>query len=224
MITLGSIDIEKAYLGGTEVSEIYLGEDLVFGGIDPSVLPYDAEVEYLESSGTQWINTGIKPTNTLSFSCTFDNPNNSGAGNGYGNVFGSRIASNSNEYQLTKFGSGSVSVGKRNSGKRFNTSGIHTVTFDGGTTITVDGTTSTITKASIQENIGNIVLFGISQGASTSATQLQAGKIYSCSFGSLRDFIPVRKNGVGYMYDRVSGELFGNSGTGSFTYGNDVTN
>ena len=35
------------------------------------------------------------------------------------------------------------------------------------------------------------------------------------------DLIPVRKNGVGYMYDRVSGTLFGNSGTGAFTIGPD---
>lgn len=187
------------------------------------VLPYDAQIEYLESTGTQWINTGIKPTQTLSFSCKFDNPNNSGAGNGYGNVFGSRISSGNNEYQLTKYGSGSVSVGTRNTNKGFNTSGIHIITFDGATTITVDGTTKTITKSSIQSNIGNIVLFGISQGTTTSATQLQAGKIYACSFGSVRDFIPVRVGQVGYMYDRVSGELFGNSGTGNFVLGNDIT-
>jgi hypothetical protein len=39
----------------------------------------------------------------------------------------------------------------------------------------------------------------------------------------VRSYIPVRKNGVGYLYDRVSGELFGNANsTGAFTYGNDV--
>ena len=37
----------------------------------------------------------------------------------------------------------------------------------------------------------------------------------------LFDLVPVRDNGVGYLYDKVSGELFGNDGSGSFTYGND---
>ena len=37
----------------------------------------------------------------------------------------------------------------------------------------------------------------------------------------LLDLIPVRKNGVGYMYDRVSGQLLGNSGTGDFVLGPD---
>ena len=36
--------------------------------------------------------------------------------------------------------------------------------------------------------------------------------------------IPVRKNGVGYMYDKVSGQLFGNAASsGAFTFGSDVT-
>lgn len=190
----------------------------VFGG---KSLPYDAEIEYLESTGTQWIDTGIKPTNTLSFSCTFDNPNNTGNSPGYGNVFGSRLSSTNSEYQLTKFGYSSVSVGIRNSNKGFNTSGIHTVAFNGGTTITVDGITSTINKGTISSSIGNIVLFGISQGNVTAVTQLQAGKIYRCSFGSIRDFIPVRVGTTGYMYDKISGQLFGNSGTGNFILGSD---
>ena len=37
------------------------------------------------------------------------------------------------------------------------------------------------------------------------------------------DLIPVRVGTTGYMYDRVNGELFGNSGSGSFTLGNDIT-
>ena len=40
----------------------------------------------------------------------------------------------------------------------------------------------------------------------------------------VRDFIPVRKDGVGYLYDKVSGQLFGNAASsGAFTFGNDVT-
>lgn len=35
------------------------------------------------------------------------------------------------------------------------------------------------------------------------------------------DFIPVRKGNVGYMFDRVSGQLFGNAGTGAFIIGPD---
>ena len=37
----------------------------------------------------------------------------------------------------------------------------------------------------------------------------------------LADMIPVRVGSVGYMYDRVSGQLFGNDGTGDFIVGPD---
>ena len=36
------------------------------------------------------------------------------------------------------------------------------------------------------------------------------------------DLVPVRIGSTGYMYDKVSGNLFGNSGTGSFILGPDV--
>ena len=36
------------------------------------------------------------------------------------------------------------------------------------------------------------------------------------------DAIPVRIGQVGYMYDKVSGQLFGNAGTGDFILGNDI--
>jgi len=51
------------------------------------------------------------------------------------------------------------------------------------------------------------------------------GEIYACQIYEgdtlVRDFIPVRKGTTGYMYDKVSGNLFGNSGTGDFILGND---
>jgi hypothetical protein len=37
----------------------------------------------------------------------------------------------------------------------------------------------------------------------------------------LISFQSVRKGNVGYMYDRVSWQIFGNAGTGAFLYGND---
>ena len=39
----------------------------------------------------------------------------------------------------------------------------------------------------------------------------------------VRDMISVRVGTTGYMYDKVSGELFGNVGSGSFGLGNDIT-
>ena len=38
----------------------------------------------------------------------------------------------------------------------------------------------------------------------------------------VRDFIPVRNGQTGFMYDRVTGALFPNEGSGSFTLGPDL--
>ena len=38
----------------------------------------------------------------------------------------------------------------------------------------------------------------------------------------LFDLVPVRIGQVGYMYDKVSKQLFGNAGTGDFVLGNDI--
>ena len=38
----------------------------------------------------------------------------------------------------------------------------------------------------------------------------------------VRNFVPVRVENVGYMYDTVSRRLFGNIGTGNFILGSDI--
>ena len=49
-------------------------------------------------------------------------------------------------------------------------------------------------------------------------------KLVTVEGETVLDLIPVRKDGVGYMYDRVSGRLYGNAaGTGAFIIGPDKT-
>ena len=68
-----------------------------------------------------------------------------------------------------------------------------------------------------------IRLFGRGGGANQTTDKL---RIYSVQFIDndevILDLIPVRVGQVGYMYDKVSGQLFGNSGTGNFILGNDI--
>ena len=72
MLKLGTQDISALYLGETKIKRAYLGETPVFEGSKPSRLPEGyTEVEYIESSGTQYINTGVKPSTSLTFSIDF---------------------------------------------------------------------------------------------------------------------------------------------------------
>ena len=57
-------------------------------------------------------------------------------------------------------------------------------------------------------------------------TRMFRGKIYYARLYNnnnlIMNLIPVRKGTVGYMYDKVSGQLFGNAGTGNFILGPDI--
>ena len=184
------------------------------------------EVEYIASSdGRQRINTGVIPTNDLPFYVKFQNDNTAGDPSGYGNIFGSRFASTQQEYQLTMYNGGTVSIGNRNGNLGFNTSAVHTISFNGQNTLVIDGVSTTITKGSISSSFP-IYLFGINENGSF--TQGQAGKIYRISFGtdgSVFNGIPARRNSdqaIG-IYDTVSGDFLTTpSGTGTFTAGNPV--
>jgi len=224
MIAFGASDMTKAYVGSTEVSKAYLGNELVWGGSSP-VLPYDAEVEYLRNTGlTQYINTGVI----------------GGAGLRVVTTFTSRqsvrdkwaIASYNNnariyvvyQYPANRFGGG---YGNYFSGTAAMTVGTK-VNLDVEYTsakqiLKVNGTSYSWNKNSFTGTVTNpLYLFGRSGGLSSFLCDIGRTQIYM-NGELIRDYIPVRKNGVGYMYDTLDGELHGNDGTGSFTIGPDVS-
>lgn len=90
--------------------------------------------------------------------------------------------------------------------------------------IDVDGTVNSINYGAGSPSALSMYMFARHRQDNGVGNYSKA-KIYYCKIwngGALvRDFIPVRVGQVGYMYDKVSGELFGNSGSGSFTLGND---
>ena len=77
---------------------------------------------------------------------------------------------------------------------------------------------------------GNLLLFATSgsDGLPSYGNIMSGVRIYgfvakNATDGStILDLIPVRKGTVGYMYDRVSGRLFGDAGAGDFVLGPDV--
>ena len=65
MSYIGTTKIGKMYLGSTEIAKAYLGNNLVYqSGATP--LPY-TPVEYIETDGTAYIDTGIKGNSPRSF-------------------------------------------------------------------------------------------------------------------------------------------------------------
>lgn len=193
-------------------------------------LPYDAEVEYLESTGEQWIDTGVTMTYDL-----FDSAETAitvlptGQTRSTYNFFGDGTAWYSG-YTFGYYGEYTLqaSNGFRATQGPVKFSGTLpktlTVNKNG---FAIDSEVADTNKSSSKTTSGTLLLFGCRRnGVFFTATPF-SGRIYLAKMVSNRvsifDFIPVRVGDVGYMYDRVSGQLFGNQGTGEFIVGPDKT-
>lgn len=229
MIAFGASDMTKAYIGSTEVTKAYLGNTLVYNVQSGPPLPYDSQIEYLESSGTQYIDSGIECTSDLSVKFKFMVPSNSNSAicggistlsSGYFRHHASPFQNNFYWIQANNKSSSSISTS-------WSTYTWYEVDIDAvNGTYSINNSSGTFTPISTLRTTGNSFgLFGRIGGGSI-ALQTRSCRIAYFKLLKngrlLRDFIPVKSEQVGYLYDKVSGELFGNSGTGSFTLGNDV--
>lgn len=225
MIKLGTSEMAKAYVGSDEVSKIFLGSELVWEK-QASVLPYDAEVEYLESSGSQYINLPLSASknNYFEVDITFI-----------------PVYKDTNKYSIfsanpylqfeAKYYSGTTS-----SGNITYDSTIGNSASNGGWCGTIGGLTHYILSTSgktdnagtftslsrpLTADITGFRIFGGYRNSNRYPIKIRKIKITSGTT-VLYDLKAVRLGQVGYMYDKVSGQLFGNGGTGSFTLGPDV--
>ena len=191
-------------------------------------LPYDAEVEYLESTGTQWIDTGIYGTldTVAKFRACAT------AADAFYPVFGSRVNYRTNAFAVYN-GSDvgyKFTVALDNAyNNSYSVSSVSSATSDWHD-FTV-GKQMTIDSWSV--NFGNIgatqfttpntmLLFAWNQNGTITFGKYKVSYLQIYSNGALvRDMIPVRVGMEGAMYDRVTGTLFGNSVTGAFLYGPD---
>lgn len=227
MITIGGTDIVKAFLGSTELKNIAIGDEMLLSSEPPVPLPYDAEVEYLEGTGTQWLDTGIGYTNGIlaEYECSFSN---------YSTTAPTSIVSSTSSVQAERFRldlhntayirciKGSTSKLK-NATPRINRfyhiihdtrNYSHIVNFKGTEQINEDTTfmISSVSPIAIFKNDVNITL-----------GKIKWLKLTDNNGDLVLDWKAVRVGQVGYMYDNITGELHGNDGTGDFVLGNDIT-
>lgn len=196
-----------------------------FNSEGPSNLPYDAEIAFLESNGTQFIETGIIPNGTTGIKVKILQSGTAdtyyaGLRNDSGNTRWC-LGTSSRQYagyggvvsasQTLISGATENSLNYLNDRKFICTNGTDTNT----------GNLSTLSFTPAY----NIRLFG-SAGTTGNYTKW-SGKIYwaKISQGSnvVMDLIPVRIGQVGYLYDKISGQLYGNKGSGVFVLGADVS-
>ena len=198
--------------------------------------PYDAEVEYLDANATSgttmYIDTGLYPSDTMGARVCFANKSNSGTG-----LFGTWSSTGNRWY----FGGSPYYVGWNGitaSASRY--SGTTNVQYeiyfnymnDRRNRITQDGNVVHEFANSPAWGGGDsssILLFSLRKQDGTTYYKGNFFRIWSARFTDgnriVQDLIPVRKDGVGYMFDKVTGTLLSNtkpSGAPDFVYGNDV--
>lgn len=211
------------YVGNTKYKPIV-------GGVGYKVvkLPYDAEVEYLESSGTQYIDTGILPDGTTKVELRGVFEYSAGTAR-----FGSRagdtslqfdvIAGSDNKVRID-FGTGTYANSRWTVGQHI----VSAIIIDALTkkaTIEYGGNidTHTYTSSFSSQSSYPLTLFAFNSAGNILLASDMTVSSFRCWKSSvlIMDMIPVRVGTTGYMYDKVSGQLFSNAGTGSFILGND---
>ena len=191
----------------------------------PTPTPYDAQVEYLETDGTQWIDTNYIPqvgdeiyvdVYVIQIPTTPSRQTIFSAGNGTIQLY-LRWIRDDNVLRFKYFSSDESPFlscpGNRNHSISIDSYG--NLTLDGSVVHSIpsigdiDGTNKTLRLMYMADNTypfyGRMKSFKLTSGGDT-----------------VLDLIPVRIGQVGYMYNRVDGTLLGNSGSGDFILGNDV--
>lgn len=182
------------------------------------------ELEYIESTGTQYVNTGVSigPNNAANIRYTLDkvflSTGADGTGYGASPYYNSMYVGNLGAFYYGN-GRSDVSAGVSYDGTR------KTISYSGEGKISISGLDDISFAFQAPESALNFLLFGYNQG--TYGAPLHSARLYSFelheSDALVLDFVPaLRDNGQIGLIDRVSGMFYGNSGTGVFIAGPEV--
>lgn len=187
------------------------------------------EVEWIGSTGTQYIDTGLIGTNNIGFEISFTTSeplNTSGK-----TIFGSRESYNRNGYQLTAYtevssmkghflyGPSRYNVDMKNDGT------LNVIKFNPPVLTTAADVTTTLPSITVTTPV-NLTIFCLSERYSRneySHTKLYSLKFYENST-IIRDFVPVYDKNTGEigLYDKINNVFYTNDGAGVFDKGADV--
>lgn len=184
------------------------------------------QVEYIESSGSQYIDAGFKPNNNTRVVMDFQfvsTPSDHAV------IFGARDSSTSKNFCVFYVTSGYFRSDYNASNTQqwaINSTARYIIDKNKETT-SLNGTTQSYSGATFYCSY-NMYLFALNGGGYVYFPSNKL-RVFSCQIydnGTLiRDFVPCKnQSGVAGLYDTVSGVFFENAGTGSFLAGNQVHN
>lgn len=169
-------------------------------------------LEYIESTGTQYINTGVTPNQNTKLHIKFQTSSAkavvAGSDNGY------KVSSFMLAVTVASFGSGAQLL-------TLNDGAVHTVEMASGA-ISVDG----VSKGSPGSGTlsSSYPMYIAANNRSGETQEHMVGKLYECAIYNgttkVRDYIPCKNtSGVVGMWDDVNSQFYTNAGTGAFTAG-----
>lgn len=198
-------------------------------GLHTKKLPKEyTQVDYIESHGTEYIDTGYKPNTNSEYELNFKIVNYTGTTIGF--IFGGRISSSeqntsftanhiTNEYNY--LGRGDMFAEIDNNELQLNTEYLFQIK---NNSFIVNGTTKDTTQNTLTEtSTNNLYIFNINNNGSLSTgakIKLKYFKTYE-NGQVVHYYIPCYRNSdneVG-LYDIVNNVFYTNQGTGVFTYG-----
>ena len=193
--------------------------------ISKSRLPKEyQEVEYIESTGTQYIDTGVKPNQDTSVELD-------GSIDGYGIFFGVRTSTTEGVSTIQGLSSGTWAMGYNNSSVAFGTkdSNRH-VWFKNKNLQYMDGELKYNYTYANFTAMGNAYLFAYNNNGTIGYVINGRVRVYSCKIWATADsmlvryMIPAKRNsdGVVGMYDIMNDVFLTNQGTGDFEYGSEI--
>lgn len=192
----------------------------VMGGGGGTPLPYDAEIEYLESTGTQWLDTGIPVVNgiLMEYYGAFGSNNPIVSAMGDSSVKYLRIYIY-NKYNLSVWKAGVSEYIRVNPLQNtfyniyHDSRGLSNIVKWNGSEVLNEDTTGYSNPDT------NVRVFN---DLAISAGKIRTLKLTDNNGDVVLDWKAVRVGQVGYMYDNITGTLHGNDGEDSFILGNDL--
>ncbi len=188
------------------------------------------QVEYLENTGNQYINTGIYGNQDTRVLARVQVTEKCATQNGH--VIGAAISYNDRTYELYTWGDYFQTHYNFSDNNVITSQADHTYSIDKNANVTTITDENTGVTKSVTQNYGifttpyEMYLLTIHRpsGAAPSYIRLFDCKIYENGDDLSRDFVPCyrKSDGEAGMYDMVTGQFFTNQGTGEFKVGADV--
>ena len=214
----------KVILGTTEASAVYIGDTLVWQTAS-SALPYDTEVEYIQTNNTSYIDTGVTITRSLLNNASYIEYTTEcsilvdSAAEGANTLY--FFMGSKDQKYYSGLGSTYHSSSTQNDGQKhiFKLIKQNNQVYLYCDNTIIDQYNYSNSKTSTQRNF---YLFRCN-GAS-GAQNIDNKKYYAklqINDDVIFEMIPVRVGQVGYMYDKVSKQLFGTQTEYNFLLGPD---